>query len=54
MEEHFDDLQQILGYQGAIDEREGLSTLGDEIYIVPFWTPEFCQPIIRAADPHRL
>jgi hypothetical protein len=48
--EHFDDLQQILGYRGAIDERQGLSALGTEIHIVPFWTPAFCQTIIRAAE----
>ncbi len=48
--ETFDDLQQVLGYRGAIDEREGLTELGAEIYRVPFWTPEFCATIIRAAE----
>jgi hypothetical protein len=46
----YDDLQQILGYQGAIDEREGLTQLGHELYTVPFWTPSFCSTIIRAAE----
>ena len=46
----YDDLQQILGYQGAIDEREGLTELGNEIYTVPFWTPRFCATVIRAAE----
>lgn len=46
----FDDLQQILGYKGAVDEREGLSELGNEIYTVPFWTPSFCATVIRAAE----
>lgn len=46
----YDDLQQILGYQGAIDEREGLTELGNEIYAVPFWTPGFCDTVIRAAE----
>lgn len=46
----YDDLQQILGYQGAIDEREGLTELGTEIYTVPFWTPRFCDTVIRAAE----
>ena len=45
-----DDLQQILGYAGAIDEREGLTRIGDEIYTVPFWTPRFCDTVIRAAE----
>ena len=46
----YDDLQQILGYQGAIDEREGLTELGNEVYMVPFWTPRFCDTVIRAAE----
>jgi hypothetical protein len=46
----YDDLQQILGYQGAIDEREALVEIGPEVYTVPFWTPEFCSTVIRAAE----
>ncbi len=46
----YDDLQQILGYHGAIDEREGLTELGPEVYTVPFWTPDFCATVIRAAE----
>ncbi len=45
-----DDLQQILGYQGAIDERVGVRTIGDEVLAVPFWTPAFCATVIRAAE----
>lgn len=45
-----DDLQQILGYQGAIDERVGVRTIGDEVLVLPFWTPAFCATIIRAAE----
>ena len=45
-----DDLQQIFGYQGAADDREGLRELGNEIYAVPFWTPPFCNTVIRAAE----
>jgi hypothetical protein len=48
--ETFDDLQQILGYRGAIDDRDGLTELGGEIYQVPFWTPGFCSTVIRAAE----
>lgn len=50
MADTFTDLEQILGYQGAIDEREGLTRVGDEIYTVPFWTPSFCATVIRAAE----
>ncbi|MEN9823180.1 MAG: Synechococcus phage [Actinomycetota bacterium] len=45
-----DDLQRILGYHDAIDERTGLTEIGNEIYVVPFWTPEFCDTVIRAAE----
>lgn len=50
MTHQFDDLQQILGYQGAIDDRDGLTELGPDIYQVPFWTPAFCDTVIRAAE----
>ena len=46
----FDDLQQILGYQGAIDPRESVQVIGNEILLVPFWTPRFCATVIRAAE----
>jgi len=45
-----DDLQQILGYQGAIDERIGVHSMSDEILVVPFWKPSFCATVIRAAE----
>ncbi len=45
-----DDLQQIFGYHGAADEREGVTVIGDEILLVPFWTPRFCDTVIRAAE----
>ena len=34
----------------AVDERTGLTELGNEIFVVPFWTPEFCDTVIRAAE----
>jgi hypothetical protein len=49
-EAHPDDLQQIFGYHGAADERHGVRELGNEIYAVPFWTPTFCNTVIRAAE----
>lgn len=47
-----DDLQRILRYQGAIptDEDGGLREVGHEIYLTSFWTPSFCETIIRAAE----
>jgi hypothetical protein len=48
--DHLDDLDRILGYVGAADEREGIAQSGPELYVVPFWTPEFCAAIVRAAS----
>jgi hypothetical protein len=50
MADEYDDLQQILGYLGAIDDREGVHELGNEILVVPFWTEGFCSTVIRAAE----
>jgi hypothetical protein len=48
----FSDLQQILGYQGAFpdDEDDTLEQVGDEMYRTTFWTPAFCDTVIRAAE----
>jgi hypothetical protein len=46
----FDDLQQLLGYQGAIDERIGPEIVGPDLLVVPCWTPEFCETVVRAAE----
>ena len=45
-----DDLDRVLGYRGAIDERVGVTELGPELLVVPFWTPRFCQAVVRAAS----
>lgn len=45
-----DDLRRILAYDDAIDPRDGLRELGSDIYAVPFWTPQFCTTVIRAAE----
>jgi len=46
----YDDLQQLFGYRGAIDPRTGYRELAPDVLIMPFWTPEFCTTIIRAAE----
>ena len=46
----FDDLQQLLGYQGAIDERSGVTEVAPDVLVVPCWTPQFCATVIRAAE----
>jgi hypothetical protein len=49
-----DDLQRILGYidaaDPALDFETALQHIGNEIVAVPFWTPDFCASIIRAAE----
>jgi len=50
MSAHHDDLQQILGYHGAIDDRHEVDVLGADLLVVPFWTPEFCSTVVRAAE----
>jgi hypothetical protein len=46
----FDDLQQLLGYRGAIDERTGVTLVGPDLFVVPCWTPQFCATVVRAAE----
>jgi hypothetical protein len=48
----YSDLQQILGYQGAFadDEDDTLEEVGPEMYRTSFWTPAFCDTVIRAAE----
>jgi hypothetical protein len=45
-----DDLDRVLGYRGAVDGRTGVTELGPELLVVPFWTPRFCAAIVRAAE----
>lgn len=44
------DLHMILGYSGAIDEREGTTVLAHDLVVVPCWTVEFCSTLVRAAE----
>ncbi|MEO5899442.1 MAG: hypothetical protein ABIR68_04835 [Ilumatobacteraceae bacterium] len=46
----FDDLQQVLGYRGAVEERDGWTAVAADVVTTPFWTPSFCATIIRAAE----
>lgn len=50
MSEQPSDLDRILGYRGAIDDREGIEEVGPELYLLPFWTAAFCATVIRAAE----
>lgn len=46
----FDDLQQVFGYQGAIDERKSVDVVAPDLIVIPCWTPEFCATLVRAAE----
>jgi len=46
----YDELQQLFGYEGAIDERVGAALVGPELLVLPCWTPSFCPTVIRAAE----
>ena len=43
------DLEMILGYHGAVDDGEATEAAPD-VVCMPFWTPEFCSVVIRAAE----
>ncbi len=47
-----DDLQQILGYHGALpdDDSDELRRVGDELYLTTCWDASFCATVIRAAE----
>jgi len=49
-----DDLQRVLGYLDAADpaltEDTEPTVIGPELLVVPFWKPDFCAAIIRAAE----
>ncbi len=47
-----DDLQRILGYQGAVpaDDSDELRRVGDELYLMSCWDASFCATVVRAAE----
>lgn len=44
------DLVRILRYDDAVDTDDSWRVVADEMLDVPFWTPEFCATVIRAAE----
>ena len=42
-------LEAILGYQGAVNDGPA-QLVAPEVVQMPFWTPEFCDTVIRAAQ----
>ena len=48
--EPIDDLVRVLGYVDAIDQRNDMHEVANEMFAMSCWTPQFCQALIRAAD----
>jgi hypothetical protein len=44
------DLARLLRYDGGVDPATWYRVVADEIVEMPFWTPEFCLTIVRAAE----
>ena len=38
-----DDLERVLAYREAVDERTGVIELGPDLFVLPFWTHPFCR-----------
>jgi hypothetical protein len=48
--EPLDDLIRVLGYVDAIDHRNDMHEVANEMFAMSCWTPQFCQALIRAAE----
>jgi hypothetical protein len=48
--EPLDDLVRVLGYVDAIDHRNDMHEVANEMFAMSCWTPQFCQALIRAAE----
>jgi hypothetical protein len=44
------ELEAILAYRGAIAAGEEITEVAADILLTTFWTPEFCQTVVRAAE----
>jgi hypothetical protein len=46
-----EDLERLLGYVDAADTGvAGIAEVGPDLYQLPFWRPDFCALVIRAAE----
>ena len=48
--EPLDDLVRVLGYVDAIDHRNDMHEVANEMFAMSCWTLRFCQALIRAAE----
>jgi hypothetical protein len=45
-----DPLRAVLAYEGAVADGDELRPVGADVFLTPFWTPEFCAVVIAAAE----
>jgi len=47
-----DDLTMMLTYAGAVDTPDGvgMEEVAADVFQLPFWTPAFCEAVIRAGE----
>jgi 2OG-Fe(II) oxygenase superfamily len=45
-----DPLRALFAYDGAVADGDDIHELAPEVYVTPFWTPEFCAVLIDAAE----
>jgi hypothetical protein len=45
-----DPMRALFGYEGAVADGDELRELAPEVYVTPFWTPDFCRVLIEAAE----
>lgn len=51
MPDVIDDLDRVLGYADAVADPEPEATqIGPDMFVVPFWTPQMCAAVVRAAE----
>ena len=48
--EPLDDLVRVLGYVDAVDDTLAMHQVGNEMFAMSCWTPQFCAALIRAAE----
>ena len=47
---HTDPFDLVFGYREGIDARDGLVEVAPEMLVLPFWTRDMCDAIIRASE----
>jgi 2OG-Fe(II) oxygenase superfamily len=45
-----DPLRALLSYEGAVTGGDDLRPIGPDVFVTPFWTPEFCALVVAAAE----